>query len=347
MTNFRKRIESKYQIVSKDEIVPSIPNFAKGKWFKGQFNRPGYGVYPIPRVKFVGVENKIYEFQKEDGHVIKIPEKEMFEQRYAFFEDKDQSENLTGYTPPDYSKLPNRPFSQDREGFYTLDSKSAVDDHHGTHIAFVLTSPEGEDETHKLMAFQRVCKSLKSLGDKATENADFLWKNYGVKVKLGKKLLSVLPINVEGSIPSNFREMVEAKYKIIEKLKSWTKSFLKKMVTALVLTGMFAGIGAGTALAKGSAEKKTQQFAAYLEKLAHKEGKTQLKFIAKSEKSGNTYILHLKIENKETGGSCSLSVKDPTKVQGLQSEGNDELANSWCQDLTDMFTEVAIKTMNE
>lgn len=197
--DFKTLVVSKYQIVSKDEIVPNIPDFAKGKWFRGQYKRPGFGLYPIPRVKFLGKKNGLYEFIKEDGHPVKVSEEEMESERYAFFEDQDQSENLTGYTSPNYSDTSHldrmawvkRPFET-----WTLDCKKDSNWMQGSHIAFTLKNASGEDKTHTLMGFQRSCDNLKYLGDKATEAADHLWKYSGVKIKLGKNLLSMLPLNV-------------------------------------------------------------------------------------------------------------------------------------------------------
>lgn len=204
---FKTLVVSKYKVISKDEIIPhpgkqiepSVSDFAKGKWFRGQYNRPGFGIYPIPRVKYVGKKNGIYEFVKEDGHSIKIPEKEMKDQRYAFFEDKDQSENLSGYTFPDYSDTSHFEKYQwiKERGIktYILDCKKSSNMYAGSHIALTLKDETGKDVSHALMGFQKICTDLRDLGKKATEAAKHLWES-GIKVKLGKNILSLLPLNV-------------------------------------------------------------------------------------------------------------------------------------------------------
>ena len=212
--DFKTLVVSKYKIVSKDELTIPTADLAKGKWFKGQHKREGFGIYPIPRVKYLGKKNGLYEFMKEDGHPVKVSEEEMESERYAFFEDQDQSENLTGYTSPNYSDSSHldrmawvkRPFET-----WTLDCKKDSNWMQGSHIAFTLKTASGEDKIHDLMGFQRSCNNLKYLGDKATEAAEQLWKYKGVKIKLGKNLLAMLPLNVE----SNFKQKVEAKYKIV------------------------------------------------------------------------------------------------------------------------------------
>jgi len=183
----------------KDSITPT--DAVIGKWFKGIYKHPTQGEMKTPRVQYLGLKNNTHHFMKEDGKIISVSEKEIKDQKYLFVMDSNQKFKLTSFKKPDYSKdshldrfnPKNHPFLKKE---LILEIKQDSDWFHGSHIKIQILDKSKKDHSSLVAHFQTVASSIEDLGDKATDLAGTLWRQNGIKVKLGEKLKRLVDTSI-------------------------------------------------------------------------------------------------------------------------------------------------------